>query len=100
MIHRLIAEVIDELGMRERTIGVAPVGCAVFLYTIWTWTPRGRARPRAGDGHRPETRAAGPLIFTYQGDGDLAAIGGNEICMPPLAANTLPYLCQQRRLMA
>ncbi|MBW7885970.1 MAG: 2-oxoglutarate oxidoreductase [Caldilineaceae bacterium] len=79
-IHRLIAEVIDELGIRARTIGVAPVGCAVFAYKYFNLdsceAAHGRA-PAMATGLkrvRPES-----IVFTYQGDGDLASIGGNEI---------------------
>jgi len=78
--HRLIAEVIDELGIRERTIGVAPVGCAVFAYNYFNCdfavAAHGRA-PAMATGLkrvRPDK-----VIFTYQGDGDLAAIGLAEI---------------------
>lgn len=77
--HRLVAEVIDELGIRERTIGVAPVGCAVIAYYYWDIdmceAPHGRP-PAVATGIksvRPEN-----IVFTYQGDGDLAAIGFNE----------------------
>jgi 2-oxoglutarate ferredoxin oxidoreductase subunit beta len=79
-IHRLIAEVIDELGIRTRTIGVAPVGCAVFAYRYFNLdgceAAHGRAPAMATGLKRvlPDH-----LIFTYQGDGDLASIGGNEI---------------------
>ena len=80
IIHRLIAEVIDELGVRERTIGVAPVGCAVFAYEYFNIdgceAAHGRAPAMATGLKRvmPDH-----IIFTYQGDGDLASIGGNEI---------------------
>ena len=80
IIHRLIAEVIDELGVRERTIGVAPVGCAVFAYQYFNVdgceAAHGRAPAMATGLKRvmPDR-----IIFTYQGDGDLASIGGNEI---------------------
>ncbi len=80
VIHRLVAEVIDELGLRERTIGVAPVGCAVFAYTYFNLdtceASHGRAPAMATGLKRvlPDH-----VIFTYQGDGDLASIGGNEI---------------------
>jgi 2-oxoglutarate ferredoxin oxidoreductase subunit beta len=79
-IHRLIAEVIDELGIRTRTIGVAPVGCAVFAYRYFNLdgceAAHGRAPAMATGLKRvlPDH-----VIFTYQGDGDLASIGGNEI---------------------
>ncbi len=60
IIHRLIAEAIDELGIRERTILVAPVGCSVLMYYYFERRcGGGRARPRAGDGDRPEADAAG-----------------------------------------
>ena len=79
-IHRLIAEVIDELGIRARTIGVAPVGCAVFAYKYFNFdsceAAHGRAPAMATGIKRvlPDR-----IVFTYQGDGDLASIGGNEI---------------------
>ena len=80
IIHRLICEVIDELGIRERTIGVAPVGCAVVAYDYWdfdvTEAAHGRT-PAVATGIkrvRPES-----VVFSYQGDGDLAAIGTAEI---------------------
>ncbi|MCX7838626.1 MAG: thiamine pyrophosphate-dependent enzyme [Anaerolineae bacterium] len=80
IIHRLIAEVIDELGIRERTIGVAPVGCSVFIYnyldTDFAEAAHGRAPAMATGIKRvlPDR-----VVFTYQGDGDLAAIGTAEI---------------------
>lgn len=80
IVHRLIAEVIDKLGIREKTIMVAPVGCAVFAYDFFdvdgTVASHGRA-PAVATGMkraRPDR-----IIFTYQGDGDLAAIGTTEI---------------------
>ena len=78
--HRLIAEVLDELGIRERTIGIAPVGCAVFAYnyfdTDFVEAPHGRAPAMATGIKRvlPDR-----IVFTYQGDGDLASIGMGEI---------------------
>ena len=80
IIHRLIAETIDELGIREKTIGVAPVGCAVIAYDYWDFdvceAAHGRT-PAVATGikriHPDKT------VFTYQGDGDLAAIGTAEI---------------------
>jgi len=80
IIHRLVAEVIDELGIRERTIGVAPVGCAVLAYEYFNLdgceASHGRAPAMATGLKRvmPDR-----IVFTYQGDGDLASIGGNEI---------------------
>jgi len=79
-IHRLVAEVIDELGIRERAIMVAPVGCAVFAYEYFNMdgceAAHGRAPAMATGLKRvmPDR-----VVFTYQGDGDLASIGTNEI---------------------
>jgi 2-oxoglutarate/2-oxoacid ferredoxin oxidoreductase subunit beta len=78
--HRLIAEVIDELGIRERTVGVAPVGCSVYAYNYFECdfavAAHGRAPAMATGLKRvmPEK-----VVFTYQGDGDLASIGTAEI---------------------
>lgn len=78
--HRLVAEVIDELGVGGRTIGVAPVGCAVFAYNYFDLdfaeAAHGRAPAMATGIKRvlPDR-----VVFTYQGDGDLAAIGTAEI---------------------
>ncbi len=78
--HRLVAQAIDDFGVRERTIGVACVGCAVFLYDYIdvdvVEAPHGRA-PAVATG----VKRAQPdrFVFTYQGDGDLAAIGTSEI---------------------
>ena len=78
--HRLICEVIDELGVRERILAVAPVGCAVYAYHYWdfdvTEAAHGRA-PAVATGMRRCRPDA--VVFTYQGDGDLAAIGAGEI---------------------
>jgi 2-oxoglutarate ferredoxin oxidoreductase subunit beta len=79
-IHRLVAEVIDELGIRGRTVMVAPVGCAVFSYEYFNLdgceAAHGRAPAMATGLKRvmPDR-----VVFTYQGDGDLASIGTNEI---------------------
>lgn len=79
IIHRLVAEVIDELGIQEKTIMVAPVGCSVFAYEFFdvdgTVAPHGRALAVATGMKRalPDR-----VVFTYQGDGDLAAIGTAE----------------------
>jgi 2-oxoglutarate ferredoxin oxidoreductase subunit beta len=80
VIHRLVAEVLDELGIREKTITVAPIGCSVFAYEFFdtdgTIAAHGRA-PAVATGIK---RARPDLyVFTYQGDGDLAAIGTAEI---------------------
>ncbi len=78
--HRLVAEAIDELGIRERTIGIAPVGCAVLAYNYldvdMIEVAHGRA-PAVATGMKrtnPDN-----IVFSYQGDGDLAAIGTAEI---------------------
>lgn len=79
-IHKLIAEVLDELEITDRTIGVAPVGCAVFAYAYYncdfSQAAHGRA-PAVATG----IKRAKPnnIVFAYQGDGDLAAIGTAEI---------------------
>ena len=79
VIHKLLAEVIDEMGMEEETIGVAPVGCAVFAYNYldidWQEAAHGRAPALATAIKRLNP---GKMVFTYQGDGDLAAIGTAE----------------------
>jgi len=80
LIHRLIAEVMDELDIEGETIGVAPVGCSVFAYNYFNCdmiqAPHGRA-PAVATGIK---RARGDsVVFTYQGDGDLAAIGTAEM---------------------
>ena len=79
IIHRLVAEAIDELGIEGQTVGVAPVGCAVFAYNYFNCdmieAPHGRA-PAVATGIKrgnPDT-----VVFSYQGDGDLAAIGTAE----------------------
>jgi len=80
LVHRLVAEVIDELKVREKTVGIAPVGCAVFAYDYFnfdvTEAPHGRPPAVATAIKRclPDH-----IVFTYQGDGDLASIGTNEI---------------------
>ena len=78
--HRLIAETLDEMGLKDRTIGVAPVGCAVFAYNYFdidfVEAAHGRAPAMATGIKRvlPDR-----IVFTYQGDGDLASIGMAEI---------------------
>jgi 2-oxoglutarate ferredoxin oxidoreductase subunit beta len=80
IIHRLIAELLDELALAPRSIGVASVGCSVFAYDYFrvdfVESPHGRA-PAVATGVRRVRPDA--FIFTYQGDGDLAAIGTAEI---------------------
>jgi len=77
--HRLIAEAVDELKIRERVIAVAPVGCAVIAYDYWDFdcseAAHGRALAVATGIKRIRPQN---IVFTYQGDGDLAAIGTNE----------------------
>lgn len=79
-VHKLIAEVIEEMGIQEKTIGVSPVGCSVFAYNYldidWQQAAHGRAPALATATKRlhPEK-----YVFTYQGDGDLASIGTAEI---------------------
>lgn len=79
VVHKLIAEVIDEMDIQEKTIGVAPVGCAVFAYNYldidFQEAAHGRAPALATAIKRllPDR-----YVFTYQGDGDLAAIGTAE----------------------
>lgn len=80
IIHRLVAEVIDELGIRERTIAVAPVGCAVLAYEYFTVDAAEAAHGRAPAMATGIKRVLPDrIVFTYQGDGDLASIGTNEI---------------------
>src|SRR3990172_2591123 len=78
--HRLVAEVLDEMKLRERTIGVAPVGCSVFAYNYlncdFVEAAHGRAPARATGVKRVLPDRVG---FTYQGEGDLASIGMGEI---------------------
>ncbi len=78
--HRLVAEVIDELGIRGRTVGIAPVGCAVLAYNYFTCDFQEAAHGRAPAMATGIKRVRPDLIvFTYQGDGDLASIGMGEI---------------------
>jgi len=79
IVHRLVAEVLDELGLENQAVGIAPVGCSVFAYNYFNCdmieAPHGRA-PAVATG----VKRANPdlTVFTYQGDGDLAAIGTAE----------------------
>lgn len=79
VVHKLIAEIIDEMGLRDKTIAIAPVGCAVFAYDYvdidWQEAAHGRAPALATAIKR---LCPDKLVFTYQGDGDLAAIGTAE----------------------
>ena len=79
IIHRLVAEVIDELGIEGKTIGVAPVGCSVMAYNYFTVDFVQAAHGRAPAGATGVKRSDPEnIVFTYQGDGDLAAIGTAE----------------------
>ncbi len=78
--HRLIAEVVDELGIRQDTIGIAPVGCAVFAYNYFNFDFAEAAHGRAPAMATGLKRVSpDKFVFTYQGDGDLASIGAAEI---------------------
>ena len=78
-IHKLVAEVIDEMGMEGKTIAVSPVGCSVFAYNYidvdWIQAAHGRACAVATAAKRLHPDS---LVFTYQGDGDMSAIGTGE----------------------
>ncbi len=79
VVHKLLAEVIEEMGLADKTVGVSPVGCAVFAYNYinvdWVEAAHGRAPAVATALNRlwPEN-----VVFTYQGDGDMSAIGTAE----------------------
>ena len=79
VVHKLVAEVIEDMGMEENAIGIAPVGCAVFAYNYididWLEAAHGRAPAIATAVKRLNPSK---MVFTYQGDGDLAAIGTAE----------------------
>ena len=79
VVHKLVAEVIEEMGAEHIAIGIAPVGCAVFAYNYididWIEAAHGRAPALATAANRLNPDA---MVFTYQGDGDLAAIGTAE----------------------
>ena len=80
IIHRLVAEVIDELGVQDTTVGVAPVGCSVLAYNYFNFDFQEAAHGRAPAVATGIKRARPDLtVFTYQGDGDLASIGMAEI---------------------
>ncbi|MGV8134285.1 MAG: thiamine pyrophosphate-dependent enzyme [Mangrovibacterium sp.] len=80
VVHGLLAEVIEEMGIQDRTIGVSPVGCSVFAYNYididWQEAAHGRAPAVATGISRVNPDK---VVFTYQGDGDLASIGAGEI---------------------
>ncbi|MBW2366277.1 MAG: 2-oxoglutarate oxidoreductase [Deltaproteobacteria bacterium] len=80
VIHRLVAETIDELGIMGKTVGVAPVGCAVLIYNYFNCDFQEAAHGRAPAIATGIKRVRPDLVaFTYQGDGDLASIGTSEI---------------------
>jgi len=80
IVHRLVAEVIDELGIRGKTVGIAPVGCAVLAYNYFNFDFQEAAHGRAPAMATGIKRVRPDLmVFTYQGDGDLASIGLAEI---------------------
>ena len=91
IVHKLLAEAIDALGIQDRTILVSPVGCSVFAYYYFdvgnVQVAHGRA-PAAATGlkrSRPDS-----IVIGYQGDGDLAAIGPLRSYTPPIAAKASP----------
>jgi 2-oxoglutarate ferredoxin oxidoreductase subunit beta len=80
IVHRLVAETIDELGIAGRTVGIAPVGCAVLCYNYFNFDFQEAAHGRAPAMATGMKRVRPDLmVFTYQGDGDLASIGMGEI---------------------
>ena len=81
IVHKLVAEVLEELGMLDTTIGVAPVGCSVFAYNYFNCDMHEAAHGRAPAVATAIKRVSEPgtTVFTYQGDGDLAAIGTAEV---------------------
>jgi 2-oxoglutarate ferredoxin oxidoreductase subunit beta len=80
IIHRLVAEVIDELAVRDKVIGIAPVGCSVLAYEYFNFDMMEAAHGRAPAVATGVKRVLPDgVVFTYQGDGDLAAIGCAEI---------------------
>lgn len=80
VVHKILAEAIEDMGIQEKTIGIAPVGCAVFAYNYididWQEAAHGRAPAVATGAVRVNPDK---FVFTYQGDGDLASIGTGEI---------------------
>ena len=81
IVHKLVAEVLEELGLLGTTIGVAPVGCSVFAYNYFNCDMHEAAHGRAPAVATAIKRVSEPgtIVFTYQGDGDLAAIGTAEV---------------------
>ena len=81
IVHKLVAEVLEELGLLDTTIGVAPVGCSVFAYNYFNCDMHEAAHGRAPAVATAIKRVSEPgtTVFPYQGDGDLAAIGTAEV---------------------
>ena len=81
IVHKLVAECLEELGLLGTTIGVAPVGCSVFAYNYFNCDMHEAAHGRAPAVATAVKRVSAPgtTVFTYQGDGDLAAIGTAEV---------------------
>ncbi len=80
IVHRLVAEAIDDLGIQGKTVGIAPVGCAVLAYNYFDCDFQEAAHGRAPAMATGIKRVRPDLmVFTYQGDGDLASIGMGEI---------------------
>ena len=81
IVHKLVAEVLEEMGVLGNTIGVAPVGCSVFAYNYFNCDMHEAAHGRAPAVATAIKRVSEPgtMVFTYQGDGDLAAIGTAEV---------------------
>ena len=81
IVHKLVAEVLEEMGVLGDTIGVAPVGCSVFAYNYFNCDMHEAAHGRAPAVATAIKRVSAPgtVVFTYQGDGDLAAIGTAEV---------------------
>ena len=91
IVHRLIAECVDELGIREKTVAIAPVGCAVLAYDYFNFDVSEAAHGRTPAVATGVKRVLPDrVVFTYQGDGDLAAIGTAEIIH---AANRGENIC-------
>ncbi len=93
IIHRLVAETIDELGLRESAVGIAPVGCSVLAYEYFNLdmlqASHGRAPAVATGVKRVLPDCA---VFTYQGDGDLAAIGLSEVVHAALRGENITII--------
>src|SRR3712207_6941954 len=81
IIHRTVGEVLEEMGVLGQTVGIAPVGCSVLAYNYFNCDMSEAAHGRAPAVATGIKRVLGPdhIVFTYQGDGDLASIGTAEI---------------------